>query len=105
VPIMPSCVPLLWVVLLHLTLPMSLLADALPLLAPLSGRCFATESVRAHFLADALPPWLLGSLADALPPWFIGGCFAAIVARFTGGCFAVVVAWFIGGCFAAIAPG
>jgi hypothetical protein len=37
-------------------------------IGPLSGRCFATECVRARFLADALPPWSLGSLADALPP-------------------------------------
>jgi hypothetical protein len=30
------------------------------LVGPLSGRCFAAESVLAHFLADALPPWSLG---------------------------------------------
>jgi hypothetical protein len=79
--------------------------DALPplLLGPLFGRCFATESVLACFLADVLPPWSLGSLADALPPWFVGGCFAALVAQFVGGCFAAVVAWFVGGCFAAVA--
>jgi hypothetical protein len=29
-------------------------------------------------LADALPPWSLGSLADILPPSFVGGCFAAV---------------------------
>jgi hypothetical protein len=47
------------------------LADAfLPwLFGPLSGRCFAVESVLAHFLADALSPWSLSSLADALPSW------------------------------------
>jgi hypothetical protein len=48
-----------------------LLADVLPpwLFGPLSGRCFATESVLALSL---------------------GGCFAAVVAWFVGGCFAVV---------------
>jgi hypothetical protein len=51
----------------------------------LSGRCFAVESVLARFLADALPPWSLGSLADALPPLLL-------LARSLGGCFATT-AW------------
>jgi hypothetical protein len=38
-------------------------------LGPLSCRCFATECVRASFLADALPPWSLG---------FVGRCFAVV---------------------------
>jgi hypothetical protein len=49
----------------------------------LSCRCFATKSVLALYLADALPPWLLGSLADALPSlpldtYSLGGCFATV---------------------------
>jgi hypothetical protein len=35
-------------------------------LVPLSGRCFVAESVWAHFLADAWPPWSLGLLWQML---------------------------------------
>jgi hypothetical protein len=45
VPVVPFCVPLLWVVLLYLTSLMSLLADALPLLVPSLVDAFATECV------------------------------------------------------------
>jgi hypothetical protein len=30
-------------------------------------------------LADALPPWSLGSLADALPPWLLGSLADALL--------------------------
>jgi hypothetical protein len=99
------CVPLQWFALLHLTLPASLLADALPLslslmedaLSPWSLAasladalllsmwwppcgCFAVGGV---FLVDALPPWSFGSLVDALPLWSLGSlanAFAVVVA-------------------------
>jgi hypothetical protein len=54
-------------------------------IGPLSGRCFAAENVLARFLADALPPWSLGSLTNAL-------LLLLLVARSLGGCFATT-AW------------
>jgi hypothetical protein len=63
----------------------------------LSGRFFAAESVMARFLADALPPWSIGSLADALPLWSLSLLADALPplllnAGSLGGCFATV-AW------------
>jgi hypothetical protein len=48
------------------------------LVGPLFGRCFAAESVLAHFLADALPPWSLGSLADAFATVAAGCSFSQL---------------------------
>jgi hypothetical protein len=111
------CVPLQWFALLHLTLPASSLADALPLslslmadallpwsLAASLADAFAAEYVVAPcgcfaiggvFLADALPPWSLGSLADALLLRSLGSLEDALpplqlFALFLGGCFATM---------------
>lgn len=84
------CVTLLCPVLLHLTLPTSLLADALPLLLFLDGcfavvvaslllsRYFAAESVLATSCCGGFAVGVV-FFADGL--WIPGGCFAAFGSR------------------------
>jgi hypothetical protein len=59
------------------------------LFCPLFGRGFADESVLAHFLADAWPPWLRWS-TDALPLVLLDACLSAL-----GGYFATKALSFV----------